>query len=279
MNDIENYGNRYHVLQSFPMPQLASSREIRILLPASYYESDVSYPVLYMHDGQNLFDKSVSFGPHVWDIPEAVDAFFPNSQYDGVIIVGIDNASSHGKFSRMDEYSPWPLNTSFPLPGWDPDVDYSGGKGALYVDFIVNTLKNYIDSNFRTLPDRNNTAIAGSSMGAYISLFAAILRLDVFSKVGVFSPALWFNDSAMLNFIQENNIFADLTVYLDVGTLETSGMREDFPEVYISGAEKLCVSLRKQRNVTIDYHLWGGDTHSESAWAKRFPEILKLFYC
>ncbi|MCW7187446.1 alpha/beta hydrolase-fold protein [Escherichia coli] len=100
--------------------------------------------------------------------------------------MGIDNASSHGKFSRMDEYSPWPLNTSFPLPGWDPDVDYSGGKGALYVDFIVNTLKNYIDSNFRTLPDRNNTAIAGSSMGAYISLFAAILRLDVFSKVGVF---------------------------------------------------------------------------------------------
>ena len=114
MNDIEKYGNRYHVLQSFPMPQLASSREIRILLPASYYESDISYPVLYMHDGQNLFDKSVSFGPHVWDIPEAVDAFFPNSQYDGVIIVGIDNASSHGKFSRMDEYSPWPRNTSFP---------------------------------------------------------------------------------------------------------------------------------------------------------------------
>ncbi|HHL8818120.1 TPA: alpha/beta hydrolase [Escherichia coli] len=265
MNDIENYGNRYHVLQSFPMPQLASSREIRILLPASYYESDVSYPVLYMHDGQNLFDKSISFGPHVWDIPEAVDAFFPNSQYDGVIIVGIDNASSHGKFSRMDEYSPWTRNTSFPLPGWDPDVDYSGGKGALYVDFIVDTLKNYIDSNFRTLPDRNNTAIAGSSMGAYISLFAAILRQDVFSKVGVFSPALWFNDSAMLNFIQDNNIVENLTLYLDVGTQETSGMREDFPEIYISGAEKLCVSLRKQRNVTMDYHLWGGNTHSESA--------------
>ncbi len=258
MNDIENYGNRYHVLQSFPMPQLASSREIRILLPASYYESDVSYPVLYMHDGQNLFDKSISFGPHVWDIPEAVDAFFPNSQYDGVIIVGIDNASSHGKFSRMDEYSPWPRNTSFSLPGWDPDVDYSGGKGALYVDFIVDTLKNYIDSNFRTLPDRNNTAIAGSSMGAYISLFATILRQDVFSKVGVFSPALWFNDSAMLNFIQDNNIVENLTLYLDVGTQETSGMREDFPEIYISGAEKLCVSLRKQRNVTMDYHLWGG---------------------
>ncbi|HFI8013934.1 TPA: alpha/beta hydrolase [Escherichia coli] len=279
MNDIENYGNRYHVLQSFPMPQLASSREIRILLPASYYESDVSYPVLYMHDGQNLFDKSVSFGPHVWDIPEAVDAFFPNSLYDGVIIVGIDNASSHGKFSRMDEYSPWPRNTSFSLPGWDPDVDYSGGKGALYVDFIVDTLKNYIDSNFRTLPDRNNTAIAGSSMGAYISLFAAILRQDVFSKVGVFSPALWFNDSAMLSFIQDNNIVENLTLYLDVGTQETSGMRENFPQIYISGAEKLCASLRKQRNVTMDYHLWGGNTHSESAWAKRFPEMLKLFYC
>lgn len=79
-------------------------------------------------------------------------------------------------------------------------MDYSGGKGALYVDFIVDTLKNYIDSNFRTLPDRNNTAIAGSSMGAYISLFAAILRQDVFSKVGVFSPALWFNDSSNAEF-------------------------------------------------------------------------------
>lgn len=167
----------------------------------------------------------------------------------------------------------------FFLTCWDPDVDYSGGKGALYVDFIVDTLKNYIDSNFRTLPDRNNTAIAGSSMGAYISLFATILRQDVFSKVGVFSPALWFNDSAMLNFIQDNNIVENLTLYLDVGTQETSGMREDFPEIYISGAEKLCVSLRKQRNVTMDYHLWGGNTHSESAWAKRFPEMLKLFYC
>ena len=140
MNDIENYGNRYHVLQSFPMPQLASSREIRILLPASYYESDVSYPVLYMHDGQNLFDKSISFGPHVWDIPEAVDAFFPNSQYDGVIIVGIDNASSHGKFSRMDEYSPWTRNTSFPLPGWDPDVDYPS-RSILLMKMITGVLR------------------------------------------------------------------------------------------------------------------------------------------
>ncbi|WP_338785738.1 alpha/beta hydrolase-fold protein [Escherichia coli] len=167
----------------------------------------------------------------------------------------------------------------FSLPGWDPDVDYSGGKGALYVDFIVNTLKNYIDSNFRTLPDRNNTAIAGGVLWVRTSVcLPQFFVQDVFSKVGVFSPALWFNDSAMLNFIQENNIFADLTVYLDVGTLETSGMREDFPEVYISGAEKLCVSLRKQRNVTIDYHLWGGDTLPESAWAKRFPEMLKLFW-
>lgn len=89
----------------------------------------------------------------------------------------------------MDEYSPWPLNTSFPLR-LGPDVDYSGGKGALYVDFIVNTLKNYIDSNFRTLPDRNNTAIAGSSMGAYISLFAAILRLDVFQKLAFFAGTM-----------------------------------------------------------------------------------------
>ena len=133
----------------------------------------------------------------------------------------------------MDEYSPWPRNTSFPLHGWDPDVDYSGGKGALYVDFIVDTLKNYIDSNFRTLPDRNNTAIAGSSMGR-TSVCLPQFFVRTFFKSWRFSPALWFNDSAMLNFIQENNIVENLTLYLDVGTQETSGMREDFPEIYIS---------------------------------------------
>ncbi|EBS7632356.1 alpha/beta hydrolase [Salmonella enterica] len=278
MNDIEFYGNRYQILQSFPLPQLTTHRDIRIFLPESYYQSDIRYPVLYMHDGQNLFDKTLAFGSAVWNIPAAVDTFFPGLRYEGVIIIGIDNASSQGKFNRMDEYSPWPRNQHFSLPGWDPDVDYSGGKGALYIDFIVNNLKNYIDNNYRTLRDRSHTAIAGSSMGAYISLFAAMLRHDVFSKVGVFSPALWFNESAMLNFIQQSNILEHLTVYLDIGTQETSGLRADFPEVYITGAEKLCSILRNKQNITVDYHLWGGDTHCESAWAKRFPEMLKLFY-
>ncbi|HRO72156.1 MAG TPA: alpha/beta hydrolase-fold protein, partial [Saprospiraceae bacterium] len=132
---------------SFYIPQLNRYRRIWLYLAKNYTTSTLSFPVLYMHDGQNLFDKKTSFAGE-WQVDEALDSL-DKSGYNVAIVVGIDNDG--GK--RLDEYSPW-LNSK-----------YGGGEGDKYIDFIAQTLKPYIDRNYRTIPDADHTGIMGSSMG------------------------------------------------------------------------------------------------------------------
>lgn len=160
---------------SFYIPQLNRYRRIWIYLPPDYASSGLNYSVLYMQDGQNVFDALTSFAGE-WEVDETLNDL--HAQGDtGIIVVAIDNGQSH----RFNEYSPW----------YNPN--YGGGEGVAFTNFIVNTLKPFIDSAYRTLPDRENTGIMGSSLGALISLYAGITFQDIFSKVGSFSPAYWFN--------------------------------------------------------------------------------------
>jgi predicted alpha/beta superfamily hydrolase len=148
-------------------------------LPAADYASSrKTYPVLYMHDGQNVFDDSTSYAGE-WGVDETLDSLHAAGD-PGVIVVAADN----GQQLRMGEYSPW----KHPRAG--------GGEGDGYADFLANTLKPFIDRHYRTRPERGSTGIAGSSMGGLISLYAALKHPDVFGRVGVFSPSLWFSDSA-----------------------------------------------------------------------------------
>lgn len=156
----------------FEIPQLGRTRRIWIYLPPNYAKTRKSYPVLYMHDGQNVFDDATSFVGE-WGVDEALDSL--STRAGGAIVVAID----HGDDKRFDEYSPWKHER------------YGGGEGAAYVEFIVQTLKPYIDQHYRTRRNAAHTAIAGSSMGGLISLYAALEYPNVFSKAGVFSPALW----------------------------------------------------------------------------------------
>jgi predicted alpha/beta superfamily hydrolase len=160
---------------SFAIPQLGRTRRIWLYLPPDYATSTKTYPVLYMHDGQNLFDNLTSFSGE-WGVDEALDQLQAQGDW-GCIVVGIDN----GGAARLDEYSPY------------VNPQYGGGQGDQYVDFLVNTLKPYIDQHYRTRPDRLSTGVMGSSMGGLISLYAALKRPDVFGRSGVFSPSLWFN--------------------------------------------------------------------------------------
>ena len=159
------------------MPQLNRNRRVWIYLPNDYFTTTKTYPVVYMHDGQNVFDAATSFAGE-WNVDDSLRIMQMNGD-SGVIVVAIDNGGQY----RLDEYCPF-INPS-----------YGGGQGDLYADFLVNTLKPAVDSAFRTRPDRLNTAIAGSSVGAYIALYAGIKYQNVFSKVGSFSPAYWFDDS------------------------------------------------------------------------------------
>ena len=176
--DIENVStaldNVSIISENFQIPQLNRGRKVWLYLPPDYYTSNASYPVVYMHDGQNLFDKKTAYSGE-WNADETMNRLFRDKNLK-VIIVGID----HGGDKRLDEYSPW-VNDK-----------YGGGEGDQYLEFITNTLKPFIDTNYNTLTDKENTAIIGSSMGGLISHYAGLKYPNIFGKIGVYSPAFWF---------------------------------------------------------------------------------------
>ena len=160
----------------FYLPQLNRNRRIWLYLPPDYDDQTAKhYPVIYMHDGQNLFDAATSFSGE-WQVDETLNDLHASGDY-GAIVVGIDNGGGH----RIDEYSPW------------TNPQYGGGEGAAYIDFIVETLKPHIDQNYRTRPEREFTAIAGSSMGGLISQYAVMAHPETFGKAGILSPSFWFS--------------------------------------------------------------------------------------
>ena len=162
---------------SLQMPQLGRARTIRVLLPRNYdRHSDRRFPVIYLQDGQNLFDaKTAAF--HPWKLPRVMAR---QPLYRQAILVGID----HGGVDRLHEYAPYRRG-------------HHGGQGDAYLRFIIDTLKPHIDQRYRTWPQREATAIAGSSMGGLIAFYAALRYPQVFGKAGVLSPSLWFNPGVL----------------------------------------------------------------------------------
>ena len=191
--------------EAFYMPQLDRSRRIWVYLPPDYEESTINYPVLYMHDGQNLFDSYTSFAGE-WEVDETLNEL-AGQGYHVPIVVGIDN----GGAERVNEYTPW------------ENIMYGGGDGSLYLDFVVETLKPHIDQNYRTLPERESTGIWGSSLGGLISHYGALKYQVVFSKAGIFSPSYWFSDSVWL-FTNEIGRQHEMRLYQLAGTLEGETM-------------------------------------------------------
>jgi predicted alpha/beta superfamily hydrolase len=161
----------------FPVPQLGRTRRVWIYLPPGYATSGARYPVLYLQDGQNVFDAATSYAGE-WGVDEALDSLHRAGGPDA-IVVGVDN----GGASRMNEYMPWPSAIGH----------YGGGEGAKYVDFLVRTLKPYVDAHFRTLPDPAHTGIGGSSLGGLIACDAAFTHPDVFGRVLAFSTPFFLN--------------------------------------------------------------------------------------
>ena len=227
------------------MPQLEKNRRVWIYLPPDYFDSNKYYPVLYMHDGQNLFDAALSaFGD--WDVDGTLNNLFNNGDY-GAIIVGIDN----GGADRIDEYSPW-FNPS-----------YGGGLGNLYTQFIVETLKPDIDSRFRTLPQREYTGIMGSSMGGLISMYAAIEYQDVFSKAGIFSPSFWFSSEAYSH-VSNIGKQEQMRIFLMGGESEGGSMLEKLNEMYST----LIDAGFSEDELRLITHADG--QHSEWYWKREF---------
>ncbi len=273
MNDL----GKVRIIKNFDMPQLGRQRTLRIYLPPLYDTSKRRYGVLYMHDAQNLFNvKDSAFGT-IWDVKNSLDQRHQTMPDKDIIVVGIDN----GERYRYAEYSPWKSNVGAYYLPHALETGIPGGEGFEYIDFIVNTLKPYIDTHFRTKPDRENTSIAGSSMGGLISLCAGISHQQIFSKIAAFSSAIYFAEDEVIKLIERMGQKADMRIYMDVGTAETSNPSiPDFPKVYVDCSQHTYDALIQQgfNPNHLIFKIFEGDIHNESCWAKRFPDMLSWLY-
>ncbi|MCS6773428.1 MAG: alpha/beta hydrolase-fold protein [Thermoflexales bacterium] len=235
-------------LEVFPdvySPQLGNRRPVVVYLPPSYARApERRYPVIYFHDGQNLFDPATSYIGIEWGVDETLEAL----SKEGVeaIAVGIWNTEQ-----RMSEYSPFP--------------NWFKGRGEAYLDFIVHTVKPMIERVYRVMPGREHTVLFGSSMGGLISLYGFITRPQVFGRVGAMSPAFWVGNGMMHALVRERP-FVPGRVYIDHGTREYNPhrMRDVLLEKgYRLGEDFTYVSER-------------GGEHDEAAWARRLPNALRF---
>jgi predicted alpha/beta superfamily hydrolase len=231
---------------AFFIPQLNRYRRIWIYLPPGYNNSKKHYPVLYMHDGQNLFDDATSYSGE-WGVDQYLDSIFTLRKKE-VIIVGLDNGLS----KRMNEYNPYSFQ------------QFGKGEGDKYVDFLVNTLKPFIDKHYQTLADKKNTYIAGSSMGGLISLYAVLKYPKIFGGAGIFSPAFWTAsgiDSAVNS--KAKNINSKLFFY--AGGKENDSMIPDMKRI-----EK---EIKTNSSSPVKEIIDDDAKHNEAAWRKHFPEF------
>lgn len=226
-------------------PQLHNTRAIQVYLPPSYYRSPKAYPVLYFQDGQNIFNRATSFLGVAWEVDESLEKLGPRG-YEA-IAVGIHNTGQ----ARMAEYNP-----------------FNGGRGAAYLDFVMHTVKPLIDSTFRTLPDREHTGMVGSSLGALISLFAFFHAPHVFGQVGALSPALWPGRGAIYDYVRYAPFYPG-KIYLDHGTREFSAQ----PMRDLLRQKGYADQGRARR---LKYVVKRGARHTEAAWAKRVPGLVRF---
>jgi predicted alpha/beta superfamily hydrolase len=251
------------VLKGFKSPQLGNRRDILVYLPPSYETGNKRYPVLYLHDGQNLFDETTSFAGE-WQVDETME----DLSLEGIeaLVVGIPNAG----LARLDEYSPF------------RDKRAGGGLGDLYLRFIANNLKPLVDSNFRTLTGREHTGIMGSSMGGLISLYAFFRHPETFGFAGALSPAFWFARGAIYKYVKKAP-FHPGRIYLDAGTRELS---EGNWITIRSRSRRYCAGIRRMHGLLAEkgyrpqrdllYVEEKSAQHEENAWARRLPGAIRF---
>ncbi len=242
-----------------------SERRVSVLLPKGYETSDKRYPVLYMHDGQNLFiDSEASFGVS-WGIKDYLE-----QQSDlEIIVVGID--CNHEGFERFNEYAPWE-NKELGQKLFNDDK-LTGGKGKEYIDYLTFELKPLIDEKYRTIPDE--TAMAGSSMGGLISTYAACKYPQIFKRIASLSSAYWINQSEIEAYIKECVLSEIERFYLDVGTKEDTSFINH--QIYIDSSQSVN-DLLVEKVGKVRFDVVEDAVHNEAAWRERLPVMFEFLY-
>ena len=243
-----------HVLPTpFLIPGLNRERTVRIYLPPGYETSRRRYPVLYMHDGQNLFDDATAYAGE-WGVDETLNELAGSSGLR-VIVVGIDN----GAAERIHELNPW------------DSPEFGKGEGEQYLAFVVDVLKPWVDQHYRTLTGRRHTAIMGSSMGGLISSYALSHYPEVFGGAGIFSPAYWLAPQVFTD-TKSHPPPPTARVYFYAGGSES--------ETMVADTKRMVVLLERAglppRNLVVEINPVG--RHNEGAWRAEFPRAVAWLF-
>jgi predicted alpha/beta superfamily hydrolase len=245
-----------------PAPSLVRARRhLIVYLPPGYRSArSRRYPVLYLHDGQNLFDASTAFLGNHWRLQETVDDMIQMGEIRPLVLVGIYNSGEQ----RVDEYT------------HVKDRRGCGGGAHFYGEFLVNDLKPFIDRKYRTLPDAPNTGLGGSSLGGLVTLYLGLRYPQVFGRLMLMSPSIWWARRAILKTVRKIDKKPPTRIWLDIGTHE--GQK---PEEYVRDTAELrdlLIAKGWQLGVDLAYLEDEGAGHEEKAWGSRTRHALRFLF-
>ncbi len=245
---------------------LNNDRDVIVYLPSGYdKDKQRRYSVLYFHDGQNLFDGATSFIPgQEWRVDEAAEVLIASGKIEPLIIIGVYNT---GK-DRIDEYTPVA----------DPKYK-AGGKADLYGRLLVEELKPFIDKTYRTKKGAAHTGLGGSSLGGLVSMYLGLKYPNVFGRVAVVSPSVWWGNNQIVHQVGTLPKKPPLRIWLDIGTKEGGNAEE--AKHTVDGARLLKNALVKKGwklEKDLKYFEAQGAEHNERAWAARVEQILEFLF-
>ncbi len=248
---------RFH--PQFPSEVEEEKHDFIVYLPPMYSEQpDRRFPVLYMQDGQNLFDPDTCFCKgNYWRMGETADELIIKGGVEPLIIVGIYNTGEH----RIDEYTPV------------EDKRLGGGQADAYGQMLVEELKPYVDHTYRTLPGTANCGLGGSSLGGLVTLYLGLRYTWMFSKLAVMSPSVWWRNRSILKTVAKIRRKPELKIWLDIGTKESQRALPDARELNVALVKKGWVEGQDLRYLEVP-----DAEHTESAWAQRVGPMLKFLF-
>ncbi len=254
--------NQINVHDDFESRYLGSKRKVIVYLPPGYNEAvDVRCPVLYMHDAQNLFDPAESFGGVAWSVDKTADQLIVSGEISPLIIVGVYNVGD----ARIDEYTPVRAERG--------RMRGRGGKADDYGKMIIEELKPFIDREYRTRPEREFTGLGGSSLGGLVSLYLALRRPEIFSRVAALSPSVWWANNQIIREVARIGERLPLRIWLDIGKREGPQIKHQ-----VRALKEILLANGWRSGEDFAYFEIPEARHEESAWGARFGEVLKFLY-
>jgi predicted alpha/beta superfamily hydrolase len=249
----------FRVHENFHSQFLPTDRTVVVLLPPGYDPNAARrYPVLYLHDGQNVFDPTTAFGGNEWHVDDTTRSLITSHAIEPLIVVGVYNAGE----KRIDEYTPTRIKRK-----------KGGGQADLYGRLLVEELKPLIDREYKTLPSAASTGLGGSSLGGLVTLYLGLKYPTVFGRLAILSPSVWWDDRVIIRRVAELPSKPPLRIWLDAGTGEGKDVIDD-----TRALRDALVAKGWVLDQDLKYYEAQGHAHHENAWAARMGEVLRFLF-